>query len=740
MDNDILYGLNENQKEAVTTTEGYVRVIAGAGSGKTKALTSRYAYIVNNLGISPSNILCVTFTNKAANEMKRRIRSMLDAGMVTDFICTYHGFCVKVLREDIYKINYPKTFIILDEEDQKGILKDVYDDLNITSSDWPYHEALKYIGCLKNAYIEKHVSVDSYIEIGDNLSLHDKVLLSYIKKQKKNFALDFNDLMSFTLYIFKHYADVLDKWQSKLHYIMVDETQDNSLGQWGFVRLLSDKHKNLFVVGDPDQAIYEWRGAKPEFLVDFAQNFTPCKTIILNENYRSTPNILDVANCIIQNNKNRVEKDLFTKAQAGSIVTHFHAKNEQEEGTWIAQTIKKKAEEGVSLKNMAVLFRANYISRSIEQELIRLEIPYIVYGGIRFFERQEIKDALAYFRMIDAGDDISFLRVINKPTRKLGKVFISNIKNRADKTGTSLFQTLVKHIADEDFNKQGAKEFISIIEQSRQALKEGMSISDLLQFVLDKSGLMKELRLDGEEERLENINELISAVIQYEKDNANEDDLSLNSYLQNIALYTNMDYKEEVDFVKLMTIHQAKGLEFPLVFVSGFSEGILPNHRSIRERKKAALEEERRLAYVAITRAERELYLTESDGFDHSSRVNKQPSRFILEIKDNLFVSEGKLNEEWKNEALTTLKQIDLALFFEPKVFVLNEKVRHPIFGIGEVVEVLDESQEYMVQFESQEHPKPISYNFRHWKNTDEPEDDVAPFIVFRRALMKDHK
>lgn len=701
----LMQGLNPSQQEAVRSTEGYVRVIAGAGSGKTKTLAHRFAYLVNVLGISPSNILCVTFTNKAAREMKNRVRRYVDMGDVNDFICTYHGFCVKVLREDISKIAYPTGFIIMDEEDQKSLLREIYEETRLRQTDLTFDKALEYIGVVKHSshYIEEYIDIDTSqpVEpVPEETPLMHKLFIRYVQKQRKGFLLDFDDLMLFTMYIFEKSPEVLSKWQHRLDYIMVDETQDNSSMQWKFVELLQGVHHNLFVVGDPDQCIYEWRGARPETLVNFDKRFTPCTTIILDRNYRSTPNILDVANSVIAYNTNRVAKDLRTTKPRVANVTHFHGKTENEEGQFIARIIKAHIGNGGSPADIAVLFRAAHISRFIEQALVKHKIPYVVYGGMRFFERQEIKDVLAYMRMVDSGDDLSFTRVINQPRRKLGKAFLNSLKALAASENSTLYTTLVRHIADKEFSKTGALEFVDLIESSREAFKK-MTLSDATQFVLERSRLMELYRTDGDHDRVDNLNELIASIRDYEKANENEENLSLTRYLQDIALYTNLDHKKDADNVKIMTIHQSKGLEFPIVIVAGMQEGTFPNHRSIREFKRRGLEEERRLAYVAITRAENRLYLTESEGYNYLTGANKFPSRFIFEIKEKLLVREGTLSKEMEKEARLFIERSNREMNGEDvDENIEGTTVTHKVFGKGIIVKADDTNRTLEVKFE----------------------------------------
>jgi DNA helicase II / ATP-dependent DNA helicase PcrA len=719
----ITSGLNEPQLQAVTTTEGYVRVAAGAGSGKTKALANRYAYIVEELGISPGNILCITFTNKAAQEMKRRIRSMVSPGNVCDFVCTYHSFCVKFLRDEIHHLYLSNSFVILDEEDQKGLLKEIYEELKLNVNEMPYRQSLEQINFYKKDFPEDYIQFFLPDGIADITEIHKTkpFVELFFKKQLKLAALDYEDLLEFTLYILKMFPEVKEKWQNRVHYILVDETQDNNLSNWMLADILSEKHKNLFIVGDPDQAIYEWRGAKPEGFLNFDKTHNPCTDIIMDENYRSTPNILDVANCVIKNNKNRIDKNLFTRKKQGAVVIHFHAKDENEEGKWICETIKSLIDNGASLPQIAILYRASYISRFVEQSLIRNGFKYVIFGGIRFFERKEVKDALSYLRLIGFGDDLSFLRIINTPSRKFGDVTKKKLQNYSDIEGTNLFDTLKAHLREVSFNKESIIHFVNIIESSRRQVGT-QSISDILDYVLKESGLRNMYRIEGDDDRLENIEELMHSITLYEETNIDEENITLVNYLQDIALYTNIDYKEDLDFIKLMTIHQSKGLEFPYVFVAGMSEGIFPNHRAIREKKIRALEEERRLAYVAITRAEKALFLSESEGFDFSTKGLKYPSRFLFEIKKEFCVIEGVLSQSIIEQAKNAISQIDasIGLQVNPITFHIGENIDHPIFGYGIIQFIDDKSLQYLIKFEEYEDEKPISFSYKKLRLVEE--------------------
>ena len=701
--------LNEQQLEAVTETEGFVRVIAGAGSGKTKALTQRYAYIVEALGINSSNILCVTFTNKAAQEMRKRVKRLVGENSDLSYITTYHGFCVRVLREDINKIKYPKNFIIMDVEDQKTVLRQVYNELGLTSKVFTFKQVLRYISKQKTSQEYLQYILESKKKETDNEI--EKIFIRYLEKQQRNFALDFDDLLNFALYIFVNNPDVLEKWQKRLHYIQVDETQDSSQKQFMLIEMLSQFHKNLFVVGDPDQTIYEWRGAKPEILVDFDKQFIDSKTIIMNQNYRSTPNILSLGNHIIKKNKIRVDKDMFTQNPEGVEVVHFHGQNDYEEGLWVANEIKRLVtDENCNHLDFAILYRANHISRSIEQSLIRENIPYSVFGGIRFFERKEIKDVLAYLRLMEFEDDFSFLRVVNTPSRGLGKKFIENVAKIAEKENISLYSALKENISQKDLSRKGAIAFIELIEKYKK-VKTNLIISDLVKEIMDESGLSAYYRTDGDTDRLDNIKELQSSIILLETQD--EEPINLTEYLQEIALYTDMDIEDDRnDRVKLMTIHTSKGLEFPYVFLCGFTEGVLPSAMSIKERRVKALEEERRLTYVAITRAEKAFYMTESEGFNFSTGLNKYPSRFLFEINDNYFVRKGELSQEIINEAKDQLMLNAISQTIKKK-FNVGDIVNHLIWKQGKVIEVNEEKGEYQIEFTEIGKTKPINFEFK---------------------------
>lgn len=689
---DILQGLNDKQKDAVMTIDGNIRVTAGAGSGKTRVLAHRYAFLVNEVGINPSNILCMTFTNKAAQEMKNRISKMVHVGNVNDFVCTIHGFCVKFLREEIFRLGFPSNFAIIDEEDSKTLSKQIFDEFGYSKQEVTIKQFLTEIRQAKShsPYVEQLVATQR--DEADTAN-YSKDFVRYVDLQLKNFALDFDDLIHYTLYILASYEDVRDKWQNRINYLMIDEAQDCSSSDWQIIDSIQGEHHNVFIVGDPDQCIYEWRGATPAAFI----NFKADKDIILSENYRSTPDILNVANSIITNNKLRIKKDLFTEKGNGKIVVHYHAPSEVKEGDWIAKQIENIVKGGAKYSDFAILYRASYQSRFIEQALLRKHIQYTVWDGVRFFERKEIKDALAYLRLLAYHDDISFVRIINVPSRKFGKKSLERLISIAEGEKISLFEALCKNITL--FRKPEIIKFIHLFNDA-ESYKENHSISDTLDYLLKESGYKDLLRLDDDQERIDNLQELLNSVKYYEEVNKNEENLSVETYLQDIALYTNADYKKDMPTVKLMTIHQSKGLEFPYVIVCGLTEGIFPSHRAIRERREKALEEERRLMYVAVTRAEKILMLTESEGYNYTTKTAKYPSRFLHEIGTNLIKVEGNLDPVLFEGTKYNIELLDDELNGSIKSFLkVGDIVKHKFFGTGTIEGVNVQQQSYTVKF-----------------------------------------
>lgn len=711
--NNLFERLNERQIEAATATEGYVRIIAGAGSGKTKTLTHRYAYLVRAAGVHPGNVLCVTFTNKAAGEMKRRARSLIGDGYDASLITTYHGFCVRVLREDVGRLFYPQNFPILDEADQKKILEEIYAELEIKLDRASFEKILESIHLLKSRenYVDDLICGRFSDRPGD--TLEQTVVRRYMEKQKKIFALDFDDLISFTFAIFEKFPEVLQKWQERLHYIQVDEFQDSSSRELRLIQSLSAVHKNLFVVGDPDQNIYEWRGANMSILVDFDKTFPGTQTVLLNQNYRSTGNILRAANALIARNRNRIPKELFTVRDAGSDVVHLHAKSEEEEGAWIAGEIQRLIrQEGFAFRDIAVLYRSGFLSRFVEQALNAANIPYELYGGLRFYDRMEIRDAVAYLRLIVSNDDAAFERVVNTPKRSFGRKKMTLLRQLAAQDGLSLYEALTKYRTLPEFSDSRAEDFILSIEEARSSYKN-QPVSEVVQNILVRSGYEQYIRENGSMERLDNLSEFKRVALELERGYG--EFYSLEEFLQRVALQSEKEDDEtEIDRVKLMTIHASKGLEFPVCFVCGFTEGVFPSARTMEERKEAGLEEERRLCFVAMTRAMKRLYLTESEGTSGQSPRKKQPSRFIFEIGEERYRRIGTIPKELADSVAETL-QASAA----PPAKAIGSAVEHPVFGRGVITDLDTKKRVYSILFEKTNSLKPIDmdYDFDAWKN-----------------------
>lgn len=694
---DLFDGLNNKQIDAVKSLDGKNRIVAGAGSGKTKVLSHRFAYLVEEIGIHPSNILCITFTNKAAQEMKKRIGTLTPLHNVNDFICTFHGLCVKILRREIHRIGYPANFQIMDTDDGASIAKHVMEELGL---DRKNEKVSKFLDGVRG-YKYNSPYIRDVILPGTKVKQEDMTKeIRYVQYQQKSFSLDFDDLVHFALYILTNFKDAREYWTNQFNYVMVDETQDCNRNDWELLEIMYERHGNVFIVGDPDQAIYEWRGAKPELFVGFKSD----KDVILNQNYRSTPNILKVANSVISHNNMRIKKDLVTTTNKDKAPVYHHTWTEDGEGAYIADQIELLTKEKKNYDDIAILYRASYMSRFVEQALMKKKLPYTVWGGIRFFERKEIKDALGYLRMIEYKDDLSFQRIINYPSRKFGEASLKKLRAIADEKNCTLFEAMKAHKRSKAFNKKQLHDFISFIDEFT-AFRETHSVSDLLDHVLNKTGVMQDLREDAKTERLDNVVELINSIKYYEQVNENEE-ISLSTYLQDIALYTNADYNKETKTIKLMTIHQAKGLEFPYVFVCGLTEGVFPSHRTIRERRKAGEEEERRLMYVAITRAEKRLFLTDSGGYNFSTKRDKTPSRFILEIKKNLIEMDGPVDKDAFRQTRSIVRELDSEISTirtEVTIFNVGDRVLHTVFGKGTILKKDDATGAYVVKFKDGE-------------------------------------
>lgn len=703
--------LNDEQLAAVTATEGFIRVIAGAGSGKTRALTHRFAYLVNDIGVLPSNILCVTFTNKAANEMRQRIKK-LTGDNDTGYICTFHSFCVSVLQEESYAVQYPKSFLVLDNSDIDAMLQIIYEERGLTLRQMTFSNARDMIE-IKKLFKEPEYYFDMirmtldeiYQKYMSATKTDDIIFYGYLYQEKKCFGLDYNDLIKFTLYIFQTDDEIRLKWQQRLEYIMIDEFQDIDFIQYELMKVLCDYHKNLFVVGDPDQTIYTWRGADVRYLLNFDKEFPNVQTIMMMKNYRSTPEIINVANSLISRNLNRIPKNLIATLPSGQLPLYFHAKTSEDEAAFIADKIKELLASGYNYSDIVVMYRAHYISRTVEEIFTKKQLPYTLYSGLPFFERAEIKDSLSYLRMIAYKDDLSFMRIANKPKRNIGERRIKFLKEYAAEKGISLYEALKLSCDDELFANTQAKDFIALIEKYSASYSK-MQISEVFSKLQNESGYERALRTEGSQERLDNLAELKQSIYEYESSCGEE--CTLENYLSHVALYTNSDLGTTKNAIRFMTVHTAKGLEFPVVFLCGMNENMFP---SKKVDSQAGMEEERRLAFVAYTRAEKMLFLTESEG-SASGYGFRFPSRFIfnvdkkyldyaVELPENLIQGSKVFIEESENK---------LANVFAGDIFETGNKIVHAILGKGTIVDVDITNHFYTVQFEGLNTTRKMSF------------------------------
>ncbi len=703
--------LNERQFEAVTSTEGFVRVIAGAGSGKTRALTHRFVFLVNELGILPENILCVTFTNKAANEMRSRLHSLLgdrDTGLVN----TFHGFCVTVLQEDIYAVQYPDNFLVLDNSDIDSILRIIYEERNLTLRDMTFSDARDMIEIQKlfrkpEYYLDMiDMSLEALYAKYEAANTRDDIIFyGYLYHEKKCFGLDYNDLIKFTLYIFKNRGEIRLKWQERLEYIMIDEFQDIDDLQYELMDVLCDYHKNLFIVGDPDQTIYTWRGANVKYLLDFDRSHPGTKTVMMLANYRSTPQIIAAANSLIDRNRHRIKKDLEAMLPDGGPVRFSFAGNSEDEAMRIAREAEALHGDGIPYRDMTILYRAHYVTRAVEEAFLKEKLPYRIYSGVPFFGRAEIKDALSYLRMAVLQDDLSFRRVVNLPKRNMGIRRMEFLEKASAETGHTLYRTLKEHLDDPVFKGTKARAFTELIDRfSAEAAKE--SVLRLLSGLLDQSGYEEMLRTEGSQERLDNLAELKQSIHDYEITCGEE--TGPEHYLKHIALFTDSDIEDSADRVKMMTVHAAKGLEFPYVFLCGMNEGIFP---SGKVKNLPGMEEERRLAFVALTRAEKGLFISGAAGrnFDGSPRY---PSRFVMGIDEDLIEYDPPLDEGLVRAARIYAEGEERLLpeNIEADLLAAGTRVRHRILGEGEILKIDKGKGAYLIQFDGMSTPRAISF------------------------------
>lgn len=675
--------LNDKQKEAVIDDSKHLRIIAGAGSGKTRVLTMRIAYLIEQKHINPKNVLAITFTNKAANEMKNRISEMLGEAGDGAFISTIHSLCVRILKEEIGVFGYPKNFTIVDADDQKTILKEAYKEFNIDKKDLSYGSALDYIANCKYEELSYEKAMDQ--AYGEK-KLVDKanVYKYYDERLKSLYALDFDDLILFTVRLFKLHKDILKKWSSKFIYIHVDEFQDIDKTQYELIKLLSSTHDNVYVVGDPDQTIYTWRGADVNIIVNFDKDFKNTKTIILNQNYRSTNNILEGANSLIKYNKSRVPKDLFSENGDGDKIVHKTLPDETSEAYYVVSCIQSLLKQGYEYNDIAILYRSNYLSREVEKVFIENRIPYVIYGGIRFYERMEVKDILSYLRLIVTGDDLAFQRVINQPKRGTGQKSIDTIFSLAKDNNISMYEVVKQGLFAK--NQSVLESFVDMVERWKSSL-DGKPLEEVLTDVFEQSGYRSMLEKENETERIENVKSLIDDIKDYQETYPGS---TLADYLSMISLYTDKANTDGSASVSLMTIHASKGLEFKVVFVVGLSEGIFPSERTMLEQK--GVEEERRLAYVAYTRAKEKLTLTDTSSFSYVVNSTKTTSRFVNEVDEKYIEHLDKpvLKQQSVFDVPFTTKVSSIEPKKEaprrPTRYRKSDVVIHKIFGEGVVV------------------------------------------------------
>ncbi len=634
---DILKGLNDKQYEAVTKTQGPCLVIAGAGSGKTKVLTHKIAYLIEHEGAKPWDILAITFTNKAANEMKERITNLIGEAAKDIWMGTFHSICVKILRRFIDIIGFDSSFIIFDTSDQKTLVKGCLRDLGIDDKMFTDRSVLSEISNAKNEMLEP----DQYQLRANGDFRKEKIATVYElyqKRLKENNAIDFDDIINYTIKILLENPDIMEYYSNKFKYVLVDEYQDTNKSQFTLVTMLASKHGNITVVGDNDQGIYSFRGADISNILNFEKDFPGTKIIKLEQNYRCTGNILKAANAVIKNNEVKYKKELWTQNEEGNLPKVYQAKNEYDEGAYVVEQIEHlKREEYYKYSDFAILYRMNTQSRAIEDILRRENIPYKIIGGLKFYERKEIKDIIAYLRLIQNGNDnLSLKRIINEPKRGIGKTSLDKVEQLSIQTGISMYE-IIKNAEQYGLNRVylNSREFVNCIEEFK-AKKEELPISELIKQTLKKSGYTKALENENTieaENRIENLDEFLTVAIEFEEQEAEN---TLSAFLEGITLSSDIDnLEEDEDYVTLMTLHSAKGLEFPVVFLVGMEEGIFPGYKSISE--PTELEEERRLCYVGITRAKEHLFLTCSKQRTIFGSTSYNPvSRFLGEIPEDL--------------------------------------------------------------------------------------------------------
>lgn len=696
--------LNQAQKEAVLSTEGPLLVLAGAGSGKTRVLTYRIAYLIVDNNISPYNILALTFTNKAAREMMERTQALIEGSAQDMWVTTFHSFCARLLRIEIHNLGRERGFTIYDETEKKTIITDIMKRMEISEDYLPKKNVMYAISDAKNHSLNPIEILSQDPQFGHELV---EIYKAYQAAMLIANALDFDDLILTAIQLFRECPEVLDKYRRKFRYILIDEYQDTNMPQYELIRMLASEHRNICVVGDDDQSIYGWRGADIRNILEFEKDFPGAKVIRLEQNYRSTGSILKAANAVIANNENRKGKNLWTDSGDGEQITYYPARDERDESNYLAATVAREVRNGAKYSDFAVLYRTNAQSRIIEATLLSYGIPHRVYGGVRFFERMEVKDVMAYLRLlVNPDDDAAFMRIVNVPKRNIGDVTVTSLRNVAQENNVSLMAALRKPDISMQLNsKTYAKftDFLALMDELEKIRKTELP-STLAEQVIKLSGYVEHLSKneDDFDSRIENLDELIGSIVEVEGDTDDETD-PLALFLENAALVSDIDgMNDEDNSVGLMTLHSAKGLEFNTVFIAGMEDDLFPSSRSVMEPDK--MEEERRLCYVGITRARRKLYLLGAQCRRLYNRTNwHRPSRFISEIPDELLINEGKpaikpaAEDSWSAKPAPKPTPAFGRGVFQPPVPKLNTdtsafrvgaRVEHDKFGQGVITQV----------------------------------------------------
>ncbi|HCC06857.1 MAG TPA: DNA helicase PcrA [Clostridiales bacterium] len=697
---DLLKGLNDKQKEAVLHMEGSLLILAGAGSGKTKVLTNRIAYLIQEKKALPSEILAITFTNKAASEMKERVEKLVGKDSKDIWISTFHSMCVRILRQTIHNIGYTNQFTIYDADDQKKLVSEVIKELGYDDKIYPSKKALNMISTQKNDFITPEQYENQML--GDFVGTkYANIYRLYQEKLEKNNSLDFDDLIFKTIQVLKGYPEVGGYYQERFKYILVDEYQDTNNSQFILIETLGLKHRNVCVVGDPDQSIYKWRGANIRNILDFETNFEESKTIMLEENYRCTKVILDAANEVIKNNCNRREKSLWTMNDEGEKIVIYNALDDRDEGNFVANTIIREVEAGnEDYNSFAILYRTNAQSRVLEEAFINKNIPYQLFGGVKFYERKEIKDILSYLKLIiNSRDNIALDRIINVPRRGIGDTSIDRIAAYAKENKKSMYEALLVINEISELRNAAIKiaGFTEIIESIKENI-ESKKIAEIVEMIIDKTSYINVLKAEGTDEardRIENIYQFIAKAQEYDE---TREEGTLSNFLEEVSLVADIDnYEEKNNSVKLMTLHSAKGLEFPHVFISGVEEGIFPSYMSLSSDDGDEQEEERRICYVGITRARKQLYITYANARRQFGKtVFNTPSRFLAEIpdeyKNDLSIKRDEVKEKTKKpkkevKKYTNFSTTNYNILVTPTNvdmdFKVGDSVEHDRFGHG---------------------------------------------------------